>query len=173
MTRISSLPLFFTCALFLGAQTPPTSWSVAVFTERENEDLFRTGMAEWEQELTPMRRTGVEIGWRPQGSAFRPSLAFASGHAPQGSHSHASLHLEWGTSGPFIVQGGFLLINQTHNERSNAGYGGRIQLGWRFFHRFDLLAYAGLTSLFHDQAPGSRDFGSRGSFAGFKATFHF
>lgn len=166
-----------TSVCVLSAQSPTPNWTVAVFKEREAEDIFRTGRDQhgntYEEEFKPMRRTGLEVGWWREGSAFRPSFEFASGHAPQGSHSHASLHLEWGSRGPFLVQGGILFINQTHGSLSRAGWGGRLQLGWLFSKRVAVLAYAGLTSLFDQQAPDSSfgDFPS--AFAGVKVAVRF
>lgn len=161
----------------LSAQSPTPNWTVAVFTEDEAEDIFRTGQGQhgdtYEAEFTPMRRTGLEVGWWREGNAFRPSFEFAAGHAPQGSHSHASLHLEWGSRGPFIVQGGILLINQTHGSLSRAGWGGRLQLGWLFSKRVAVLAYGGLTSLFQDQTPNSSWGEFPGAFAGFKVAVRF
>lgn len=175
----SILPLLLATTLTgdLPAQSAPSTFSAALFTERESEDVFRTGRNQYgnayELEFSPLRRTGLEVGWWSDTSAFRPSLEFASGHALQGSHSHASVHLEWGTKGPFIVQGGILLINQTHGGRSNAGYGGRIQLGWLFNNRVAVLAYAGLTSLFQDQTPQSDWLDLPGAFTGFKVAVRF
>lgn len=163
--------------LTLRAQPAPRPWMVALLSEREHEGRFRTGETRngniWETEFSPMRRTGIELGWWPEGRAFRPSLAFGSGHAPQGSHSHASLHVEWGTPGPFLVQGGFLLIRQTHGPRSEAGYGGRLQLGWVFAQRIAVVAYGGLTSMFKAQSPGSSDPDFPGGFAGVKVAVRF
>ena len=187
MNSMSAVFLTFVASGTLAAQAPSPSWSMArapalrwsaaFFTERESEALFQTGRGaggyQYEREFSPLRRTGLEIGWWREGSTFRPSLEVASGQAPQGHHGHMSLHLEWGSPGPFLVQGGFLLINQTHGPTSKVGYGGRLQLGWLFRERIAVMAYAGLAFLFQDQTPQSNWADFPGAFSGIKVAVRF